>query len=75
MFWRSEHVERRRVLVDRRDQDAAHPLLQEQLEVVALPCASLSLLQMNTATPWARATSSMPLATSVKNGLAASSMT
>ena len=32
-----EHVERRRVLVDRRDQHAAHALLQEQLEVVALP--------------------------------------
>ena len=31
-----QHVERRRVLVNRRDEDAAHPLLQEQFEVVAL---------------------------------------
>ena len=31
-----QHVERRGVLVDGRDEHAAHPLLEQQFEVVAL---------------------------------------
>ena len=45
-------------------------LLEEHLEILrSSRDGSPSLLQRNTARPWLRATSSMPLATSVKYGL------
>ena len=65
-----------RVGVDRGDQDALHPLLLEQVEVgAARASARLSLLQSTSDRSAASAASSMPWATSVKNGLAASSIT
>ncbi len=69
-----QHAEGRHVDLHGRDERSPHPLLEQQLEIVRFAAASLSLLQMNSATSLVRATSSMPLATSVKKGLAASSM-
>ena len=69
-------VEARVVGVDRGDQDALDPLLLEPVRGRPRSrSARLSLLQMNSDRSLRSAASSMPCATSVKNGLAASSIT